>query len=77
MMTYSPPSHHNLRIPPAALAGDTVGDELARLLVGVVDYDVLRAASDGDFGAVRRELRRLRRVVDRAERLLTGTDPAC
>jgi len=78
MATASPPSHPALRLG-RGLSGRAapaqVGAELVRVLAGAVDYEVLRAASDGDLAQVRRELGRLRGALDRAEHLLRGLDP--
>ena len=48
-----------------------VGAEIANLLGGCVDYDVLRAANEGDLFTVQQEVWRLRRIIERAERLLS------
>lgn len=77
MLAHQPPSRYESGPPLPGLRRDGVAAELARLLGGTVDYDLLRAASEGNLAAVRRELRRLRRAIDRAETLLSGTDPAC
>src|SRR5439155_428409 len=53
-----------------------LGQALARVLGGVVDYAALRAAAEGDYATLARELRRLRLAVERAESLLQGTHPA-
>src|SRR5439155_9048471 len=53
-----------------------LGQALARVLGGVVDYAALRAAAEGDYATLARELRHLRLAVERAESLLQGTHPA-